>query len=78
VTANETGAEIVVEDDGPGIPFAERERVIHRFARGRGTAAAGSGLGLSIVEAEARRHGGTLALSSSDLGGLLARVTINS
>ena len=78
VTANEAGAEIVVEDDGPGIPFAERERVIHRFARGRGTAAAGSGLGLSIVDAEARRHGGTLALSSSDLGGLLARVTINS
>jgi signal transduction histidine kinase len=78
VTANETGAEIVVEDDGPGIPFAERERVIHRFARGRGTAAAGSGLGLSIIDAEARRHGGTLALSSSDLGGLLARVTINS
>lgn len=78
VTAHETGAEIVVEDDGPGIPFAERERVIHRFARGRGTAAAGSGLGLSIIDAEARRHGGTLALSSSDLGGLLARVTINS
>ena len=77
VTANQAGAEIVVEDDGPGIPFAERERVIHRFARGRGATAAGSGLGLSIVDAEARRHGGTLSLSSSKLGGLLARVTIN-
>jgi signal transduction histidine kinase len=51
--------------------------VIHRFARGRGATAAGSGLGLSIVDAEARRHGGTLSLSSSELGGLLARVTIN-
>ena len=76
VTANGAGAEIVVEDDGPGIPFAERERVIRRFARGRGTAAGGSGLGLAIVDAEARRHGGTLTLSSSELGGLLARVTI--
>jgi signal transduction histidine kinase len=76
VTATHAGAEIVVEDDGPGIPFAERERVIHRFARGRGTTATGSGLGLSIVNAEARRHGGALVLSSSELGGLLARVTI--
>jgi signal transduction histidine kinase len=78
VTAVQGGAEIVVEDDGPGIPIAERERVIHRFARGRGAAAAGSGLGLAIVDAEARRHGGALSLSSSELGGLLARVTINS
>ena len=77
VTANQVGAEIVVEDDGPGIPVAERERVIHRFARGRGATVAGSGLGLSIVDAEARRHGGTLHLSASELGGLLARVTIN-
>jgi len=77
VTANPPGAEIVVEDDGPGIPFAERQRVIHRFARGRDATAAGSGLGLSIVDAEARRHGGSLSLSSSELGGLLARVTIN-
>ena len=77
VTAHQSGAEVVVEDDGPGIAFAERERVIHRFARGRGATAAGSGLGLSIVDAEARRHGGTLSLLSSDLGGLLARVTIN-
>ena len=78
VTATAAGAEIVVEDDGPGIPSAERERVIHRFARGRGTTATGSGLGLSIVDAEARRHGGALSLSSSELGGLLARVTIDS
>jgi two-component system, OmpR family, sensor histidine kinase PrrB len=76
VAANGAGAEIVVEDDGPGIPFAERERVIRRFARGRGTTAAGSGLGLAIVDAEARRHRGALTLSASELGGLLARVTI--
>jgi two-component system, OmpR family, sensor histidine kinase PrrB len=71
------GAEIVVDDDGPGIPPAERERVMHRFQRGPGAAAAGSGLGLAIVEAEARRHGGTLSLDTSSLGGLRARVSIN-
>ncbi|MGO9900907.1 MAG: sensor histidine kinase [Solirubrobacteraceae bacterium] len=76
VAADGAGAEIVVEDDGPGIPFAERERVVRRFARGRGATAAGSGLGLAIVEAEARRHGGALTLSTSELGGLLALVTI--
>ena len=76
VAANGPGAEIVVEDDGPGIPLAERQRVIRRFARGHGTTAGGSGLGLAIVEAEARRHGGALTLTTSELGGLLARVTI--
>ena len=78
VSANADRAEILVEDDGPGIPLAERDRVVRRFTRGRGTTAAGSGLGLAIVEAEARRHGGTLTLSTSELGGLLARVTIRS
>lgn len=76
VSGNGAGAEIVVEDDGPGIPLAEREHVLRRFARGRGVAGVGSGLGLAIVEAEARRHGGALTLSASELGGLLARVTI--
>lgn len=78
VSSNAAGAEILVEDDGPGIPAAERERVVRRFARGRDATGGGSGLGLAIVEAEARRHGGTLALSSSELGGLLARITIRS
>jgi two-component system, OmpR family, sensor histidine kinase PrrB len=78
VAGNGAGAEIVVEDDGPGIPHAERQRAVRRFARGRGATGAGSGLGLAIVDAEARRHGGALRLSASELGGLLARVTINS
>ena len=78
VSANGTLAEILVEDDGPGIPAAERGSVVGRFARGPGTTVVGSGLGLAIVEAEARRHGGTLTLSSSELGGLLARVTVRS
>jgi signal transduction histidine kinase len=78
VSGNSTSAEILVEDDGPGIPTAEHQRVVGRFARGRSATGAGSGLGLAIVEAEARRHGGTLTLSSSELGGLLARVTVRS
>src|SRR6266702_4451341 len=70
------GAEILVDDDGPGIPPAERERVMRRFQRGPGATAAGSGLGLAIVEAEANRHGGRLSLGTSKLGGLRARVSI--
>ena len=70
------GAEILVDDDGPGIPPAERQRVMRRFQRGPGATAAGSGLGLAIVEAEANRHGGGLSLGTSKLGGLRARVSI--
>jgi two-component system sensor histidine kinase PrrB len=70
------GAEILVDDDGPGIPPAERQRVMRRFQRGPGATAAGSGLGLAIVEAEANRHGGRLSLDTSRLGGLRARVSI--
>jgi signal transduction histidine kinase len=77
VSGDAGAGQIVVEDDGPGIPPHERERVVRRFARGSGTTAAGSGLGLAIVEAEARRHGGSLELSASELGGLRARVTIH-
>ncbi|MHB1567618.1 MAG: HAMP domain-containing sensor histidine kinase [Solirubrobacteraceae bacterium] len=69
--------EIIVDDDGPGIPPAERERVMRRFQRGSGATAAGSGLGLAIVEAEATRHGGELSLGVSELGGLRARVNIH-
>ena len=60
-----------VADDGPGIPAEERERVFDRFvalheARARGT---GSGLGLAIARQVALRHGGTLTVADSDLGG---------
>lgn len=53
-----------VEDDGPGIPAAERERVFERFYRGKGTAGEGSGLGLAIVREIAHRHGASVAIAA--------------
>jgi len=50
------GAFLEVEDDGPGIPAAERQRVRERFYRLRGTRGDGCGLGLAIVEEIARAH----------------------
>ena len=64
-----------VEDDGPGIPRAERDRVLTRFGRGTGARGPGSGLGLAIAAAQAQRHGGTLTLGDSErCGGLRATV----
>ncbi|HEY2037937.1 MAG TPA: HAMP domain-containing sensor histidine kinase [Steroidobacteraceae bacterium] len=67
---------VVVADDGPGMPEADRSRATQRFFRGdasRGTP--GVGLGLSLVEAIARLHGGSLELADNHPG-LLARMTI--
>ena len=47
-----------VDDDGPGIPPRDRERVFERFARGAAAGAPGSGLGLAIVAQQAELHGG--------------------
>jgi two-component system OmpR family sensor kinase/two-component system sensor histidine kinase QseC len=74
----EGGAAVLqVDDAGPGIPKEERERVFDRFYRrtsGTGSEQAGTGLGLAIVRSIAERHGATVALSDSPLGGL--RVTL--
>jgi len=68
-----------VEDSGPGIPEAERERVMDRFYRGAGAEAGGSGLGLAIVKAIAELHGATLRLGRSErLGGLAATLVFPS
>jgi len=52
-----------VEDDGPGIPSSERERVLERFYRVPGTAGTGSGLGLAIVREIAAGHGASIAIT---------------
>jgi len=73
-TRVETGGWIrfLVDDDGRGIPPAERERVFARFHRidaARDRASGGAGLGLAIVLAIAEAHGGTVSASSSPEGG---------
>ncbi|PPG58711.1 two-component sensor histidine kinase [Rathayibacter sp. AY1C7] len=75
------GAEAVlaVDDDGPGIPAAERERVLERFVRldeGRTRDAGGSGLGLAIVAGIARAHGGRVVVGDSALGGARVEVRV--
>jgi two-component system OmpR family sensor kinase/two-component system sensor histidine kinase QseC len=71
--ATEDGAACLrIDDAGPGIPAAERERVFDRFYRRAGAEEEGSGLGLAIVRSVAERHGATLALADSAVGGLRA------
>lgn len=69
-----------VQDSGPGIPEAERERVRGRFYRSPQSAqqAPGSGLGLAIVQAVAERHGARLTLQHSErLGGLCVQLVFS-
>jgi signal transduction histidine kinase len=60
--------EIVVEDDGDGIPSSERERVFERFYR-RSNDGSGTGLGLPIVRWIASAHGGAVEIDRSSDGG---------
>ena len=70
------GVEILVEDDGPGIPPEEREAIFQRGAR-LDTDKPGTGLGLAIVRDVAEIYGGSIRLEESeDLGGLLARLSL--
>ena len=71
--------EILVDDDGPGIPEHLREeafRPFHRLDQGRNLQAGGSGLGLAIARDIARAHGGDLVLGKSDIGGLRAAIRL--
>ncbi|MES3013520.1 MAG: ATP-binding protein [Pseudomonadota bacterium] len=63
-----------VDDSGPGIAPAERSRVFDRFYRHAAADEAGTGLGLAIVRSVAERHGATVTLGDSPLGGLRAEV----
>ncbi|WP_198682146.1 sensor histidine kinase [Kribbella rubisoli] len=79
-TAEKDGSAIItVEDDGDGIPEADRQRVFERFVRldtSRSRASGGSGLGLSIAQEITRAHNGTITLTSSSAGGTTATVTL--
>lgn len=69
--------QILVDDDGRGLPAPERTTVLGRFARGSTAAPGGSGLGLALVTQQAALHGGSLELTDSPLGGLRATLTIS-
>jgi two-component system OmpR family sensor kinase len=66
------GVEIAVDDDGPGIPLDERDRIFdpfYRLDRSRDRATGGFGLGLSIAQKAVALHGGRLQVETSNLGG---------
>ncbi len=62
--SNGASVNIMVQDDGPGIPIEDREKVFERFYRVLGTGAPGSGLGLAIVKEIASAHRGAISINS--------------
>lgn len=70
IVGGEGLVELWVEDDGPGVPAAERSRIFERFARAGGQKnGTGSGLGLSIVHQTAQAHGGKVWCTERSHGG---------
>jgi signal transduction histidine kinase len=70
---------IVIDDDGPGIPVAEQEKVFapfYRLAPARDPAKAGVGLGLCVARTIAREHGGDVTLRNREGGGLRVRIEV--
>jgi signal transduction histidine kinase len=71
------GYDVLVEDEGPGIPEGERQRVFEPFVRlesSRNEATGGTGLGLTLVKAIAEGHGGAVTLENRPGGGLRVRM----
>lgn len=78
VQASDDHVELRVEDNGTGVPEGDRARIFDRFFRAeqaRHRRADGSGLGLAIAAWIVRRHGGTIRVDDSALGG--ARFTVS-
>ncbi|HMS18978.1 MAG TPA: HAMP domain-containing sensor histidine kinase [Sphingorhabdus sp.] len=75
IIINPTAATISVEDEGPGIPEEDRERVFTKFERLGRSGDGGSGLGLYISRKLARAMGGELSIETGSAGG--ARFTLN-
>jgi signal transduction histidine kinase len=72
LVAEDGCALLVVEDDGPGVPEGDRDRVFERFFRledARSRDEGGAGLGLALVAGVAAAHGGSVAVTGSSLGG---------
>jgi signal transduction histidine kinase len=70
---------VAVDDNGPGVPLAEQERIFERFVRldeSRTRRDGGAGLGLAIVKEIVTAHGGTVTVGTSPLGGARFEVTL--
>jgi two-component system OmpR family sensor kinase len=79
VGREDASAIVEIDDDGPGIPVLETERVFEPFYRrepSRNRKTGGIGLGLAVVRSIARAHGGDVALVNRAGGGLTARVQL--
>lgn len=79
VTRSGSACQVVVEDDGPGIPEAERAAVFspyYRVERSRSRLTGGTGLGLAIARQIAEAHGGTVVAEAASLGGARLVVTL--
>lgn len=71
--------EVIIEDDGPGIPDDRKRDAMRPFVRlddARGTETGGTGLGLSIAQTAIENHGGQMFLENSELGGLRVRIVL--
>ncbi|MFQ6777808.1 MAG: ATP-binding protein [Alphaproteobacteria bacterium] len=71
--------EVVIEDDGPGIPDDKKEDALRPFVRldeARSEKTGGTGLGLSIAKTAIENHGGQIILKNSDLGGLAVHIIL--
>ena len=77
--ATPEGVELTIDDDGPGIAEADRQRVIEPFQQGPQTTSSaqpGTGVGLSLVNTFAQLHGGDLTITDSPAGGTRMAVTL--
>lgn len=78
-TANPTQLNIIVEDNGDGVPEDELQdifRPFYRVSTARDRHSGGTGLGLAITESAVRQHSGTISASRSPLGGLKVMITL--
>ena len=79
IAQDDAGLCVVIEDQGPGIPEADRERVFEPFVRldeSRSLDKGGAGLGLAIARTIVRGHGGNISLENRAEGGLRATVML--
>jgi signal transduction histidine kinase len=76
---NDVRLELRIEDDGPGIPADELEKVFEPFYRVEGSRnrdTGGTGLGLAIARSVAELHGGSIVLTNRAQGGLEVQLTL--